>query len=103
MVVRPAAEVRRVAAALASLDVPDEAAAEVTFYDARRPFPHALPWWSDDGRIEVVVAGRRHAISVFRPDGRGGSPASRVLQQAVGVKGTSRGAATVLRVAARLG
>ncbi len=38
--------------------------AEVSFFDGRREFPHALPWRPDQGRVTVVAADRRHAIAV---------------------------------------
>ena len=101
-VVRSAPFVRAVAARLEALAVPAGVPVEVSFYDARRPFPHPLPWTTPDPRVEVLYADRRHAITAFRPRGPGGSPAARLLPPVVGVEVTARGAATVLSVAARL-
>jgi hypothetical protein len=101
-VVRSASFVREVAARLAGLAVPDDVPVEVLVYDARRPFPHPLPWTTSDGQVEVLHADRRHAITAFHQQGLGGSPAGRVLPELVGVPVTARGAGTLLRVAARL-
>jgi len=55
-----------------------------------------------DGRVEVVAGDHRHAVTAFYPDGRGGSSASTLLQELTGVRVTSRGAPTILRLARRL-
>jgi uncharacterized protein (DUF1697 family) len=87
------------------LDLADELVAvpgnaEVAFFDGRRDFPETLPWRPERGRLTVVRADRRHAIAVN--DEPRTSYATPVLERLLGVRVTSRGAATVLAVAARL-
>ena len=101
-VVRSAAFVREVADRLGALAVPDDVPVEVSLYDARRPFPHPLPWTTPDGQVEVLHADRRHAITAFHNQGLGGSPAGRVLAGLVGVKVTARSAGTMVRLPPRL-
>lgn len=77
-----------------------EGNAEVAFYDARRDFPEPLPWRPASGRVTVLHADRRHAIAVN--DEPRTSYATPVLERLLGLRVTSRGAATVLAVAERL-
>jgi hypothetical protein len=74
---------------------------EVSFFAARADFPAALPWRPEAGRVTVVHADRRHAIAV--DDEPRTSYATPVLEGFLGLRVTSRGAATVLAVAERLG
>ena len=73
---------------------------EVSFFDTRGDFPAALPWRPDGGRLTVVAADRRHAIAV--DDEARTSYATPALERLLGVPVTSRGAATVLRLAGLL-
>lgn len=75
-------------------------AAEVTLYDAGRPFPHALPWRPTTGRLTVVSADHRHAVCVN--DEPGTSYGTPVLERLLGVPATSRSTGTVLGVVERL-
>jgi len=77
-----------------------EGNAEVAFFDARDDFPQAVPWRPATGRLTVVRADRRHAIVV--DDEPRTSYATPVLERLLGLRVTSRGAATVLAVADRL-
>jgi hypothetical protein len=77
-----------------------EGNAEVAFFDTRREFPEPLPWRPETGRLTVVVADRRHAIAVNDEERR--SFATPTLERLLGVPVTSRGAGTILRLAARL-
>jgi uncharacterized protein (DUF1697 family) len=74
-----------------------EGNAEVAVFDARRDFPQALPWRPEGARVTVVEADRRHALAV--DDEPRTSYATPVLERLLGVPVTSRGAATLLRVA----
>jgi uncharacterized protein (DUF1697 family) len=74
--------------------------AEVSLYDTRSDFPVALPWRPDRGRVTVVRADRRHAVSVN--DQPRTSFATPTLEALLGVPVTSRGLSTVQRLAARL-
>jgi uncharacterized protein (DUF1697 family) len=94
--VRTAGWVRRLAVELVLV----EGNAEVSFFDSRHDFPEALPWRPAAGRLTVVRADRRHAISVNDEPRR--SHATPVLERLLGVRVTSRGADTVLAVADRL-
>jgi uncharacterized protein (DUF1697 family) len=77
-----------------------EGNAEVAFFDGRHDFPEALPWRPATGRLTVVRADRRHAIVV--DDEPRTSYATPVLERLLGLRVTSRGAATVVSVADRL-
>jgi uncharacterized protein (DUF1697 family) len=77
-----------------------EGNAEVAFYDGRHDFPEALPWRPESGRLTVVAADRRHAIALN--DEPRTSYATPALERLLELRVTSRGAATVLAVAARL-
>lgn len=94
--VRSAAWVSDLAARLAGVD----GNAEVAFFDVRHDFPEALPWRPESGRLTVVHADRQHAIAVN--DEPRTSYATPVLERLLGLRVTSRGAETVLAVAARL-
>ena len=74
---------------------------EASLFDARHDFPATLPWRPESGRVTVVDADRRHAIAV--DDDPRTSYATPVLEALLGLPVTSRGAATVLAVAERLG
>ena len=94
--VRPARWVLDLADRLADF----EGNAEVAFFDGRHDFPEPLPWRSEEGRLTVLAADRRHAVAVN--DEPRTSYATPVLERLLGLRVTSRGAATVLAVAARL-
>jgi hypothetical protein len=83
-------------------DLPDDLPVEVAFFDARPPFPLALPWTSPDGRLRVLLGDHRHAVTTFHDDSGRGSNATAVLQEVTGVKVTSRSLGTVRRVADRI-
>jgi len=74
--------------------------AELAVYDARRDFPEPLPWRPAGAAITITAADRRHAVAVN--DRPRTSYATPVLERLLGVPVTSRGAATVLRVAGLL-
>jgi hypothetical protein len=74
--------------------------AEVSFFDMRSDFPHPLPWRPDTGRLTVVAADRRHALAIDDEERR--SYATPTLERLLGIPVTSRGAGTILRLAARL-
>jgi uncharacterized protein (DUF1697 family) len=74
--------------------------AEVAFFDIRRDFPEPFPWRPATGRLTVVAADRRHAIAVNDEERR--SFATPTLERLLGVPVTSRGAGTILRLAARM-
>ena len=75
-------------------------AAEVTLYDASRPFPEDLPWRPATGGLTVVRADARHAICVNDEPGTSyGTPA---LERLLGVPATSRSTGTMLGVVERL-
>jgi uncharacterized protein (DUF1697 family) len=94
--VRSAAWILRLADRLAAI----EGNAEVSFYDARHDFRVPLPWRPETGRLTVVHADRRHAIAVN--DRPRTSYATPTLERLLGVRVTSRGASTLLRLADRL-
>jgi hypothetical protein len=81
----------------ASTDVGDQA--EVSMYDARADFPEPLPWRPARGRVTVVRADRRHAVSVN--DLPRTSYATPVLEALLGVAVTSRGLSTLQRLVER--
>lgn len=74
--------------------------AEVSFYDARSDFPVALPWRPSRGRVTVLRADRRHAVSAN--DEPRTSYATPELERLLGLGVTSRGLATMQRLAERL-
>ena len=80
-------------------DVPDHA--EVSFFDGADPFPEPLPWTSAGRGLVVIRADGLHAVSVNDPEGSSG--ATWVLEDLLGVKVTSRGVPTMLRLLVRLG
>lgn len=84
------------------LDLPDDLPVEVAFFDARPPFPLALPWATPDGRLRVLLGDHRHAVTTFHDDSGRGSNATAVLQEVTGVKVTSRSLGTVRRVVDRI-
>ena len=79
-------------------DVGDRA--EVSLYDVRRDFPEPLPWRPARGRVTVVRADRRHAVSVN--DMPRTSYATPALEALLGAPVTSRGLPTMRRLADRL-
>ncbi len=94
--VRPARWVLDLVAA--STDVGDRA--EVSLYDLRADFPEPLPWRPSRGRLTVVRADRRHAVSVN--DVPHTSYATPALESLLGRPVTSRGLSTMQRLADRL-
>src|SRR4051794_12190160 len=74
--------------------------AEVSLFQARADLPVALPWRPDRGRVTVVRADRRHAVSVN--DLARTSYATPELERLLGVRVTSRGLSTLQRLAERL-
>ena len=101
-VVRSAPWLRELVARLVDLDLDPDTPAEVSFFDARPPFPLDLPWTAPDGRLVVVAGDHRHAVSTWSREARTGSNGTAVLQEIVGAPVTSRGLETVRRVVARL-
>jgi hypothetical protein len=73
---------------------------EVSFFDSRSDFPASLPWRPDGGRVTVVRADRRHAVSVN--DLPRTSYATPALESLLGLRVTSRGLSTMQRLAERL-
>jgi hypothetical protein len=71
--------------------------AEVSVFDLRADFPVPVPWRPPRGRVTVVRADRRHAVSVN--DAARTSYATPELERLLGVRVTSRGLATVQRLA----
>lgn len=100
-VVRPARWVVDLAGWLRGLEVPEGTATEVVLFDARA-LPVELPWSTAGGVLTVVRGDRRHAVATTAPGGLRGSSAGPVLQGLTGVKGTARGAGTMLRLAERI-
>jgi hypothetical protein len=82
----------------ATRDVGDHA--EVSFYDLRSDFPASPPWRPESGRVTVVRADRRHAVSV--DDLPRTSYATPALESLLGLRVTSRGLSTIQRLAERL-
>ena len=58
---------------------------------------HLVDTFEAAGAVDV-----ESAVTAFHPDGRGGSSANTLLQELTGVRVTSRGAPTILRLARRL-
>jgi hypothetical protein len=69
-------------------------------YDLRADFPQSLPWRPSRGRVTVVRADRRHAVSVN--DLPRTSYATPALESLLGRPVTSRGLSTMPRLAGRL-
>ena len=82
----------------ASTDVGDRA--EVSMFDLRADFREALPWRPSRGRVTVVRADRRHAVSVN--DLPRTSYATPALESLLDRPVTSRGLSTMQRLAERL-
>ena len=74
--------------------------AEVSLYDQRADFPEPLPWRPSRGRVTVIRADRRHAVSVN--DLPHTSYATPALESLLGRPVTSRGLSTMQRLAERL-
>ncbi|GAA2122805.1 DUF1697 domain-containing protein [Nocardioides bigeumensis] len=100
-VVRTANWVWCVAEESDELDLPDDEAHEVVFFDAKVPVE--IPWTSPDGHLRILGGGAGYAITSFKRYPRGpGSTAGPTLEQLTGVKGTARGVSTIRRLAARI-
>ncbi len=74
--------------------------AEVSLYDAGSDFPAPLPWRPEGGRLTVVRADRRHAVSIN--DLARTSYATPTLEALLRLRVTSRGLSTMQRLAERL-
>ncbi|WP_151081413.1 hypothetical protein [Nocardioides cynanchi] len=74
--------------------------AEISFYDDHRDFPEPLPWRPEGGRVTVVQADRLHAVSTN--DEPRTSYATPTLEALLGIGVTSRGLATMQKLAERL-
>lgn len=99
VVVRRAAWITDLLRRADAFGLPDGVPVEVAFFDARPPFPITPPWTSPDGRLRVLLGDHRHAVTSFHDASGRGSNAPVVLQEATGVRVTSRGIDTVRRVA----
>jgi hypothetical protein len=73
---------------------------EVTLFDGSAPFPEPLPW-SPTPEVTVLSADRLHAIVHNHVARR--SFGTRVVETRLGVRATSRGVGTVLRLLDRVG
>ncbi len=80
----------------------DEESAEVALFDSRPPLPVELPWTAPDGSLRILAGDHRHAVTGWRRREGRGANATRVLQDLVGVKVTSRGTPTMLRLAQKI-
>jgi uncharacterized protein (DUF1697 family) len=74
--------------------------AEISLYDDTRDFPEPLPWRPASGRVTVVQADRMHAVAMN--DEPRTSFATPALEALLGIKVTSRGLATMRKLAERL-
>ena len=74
--------------------------AEVSIYDARADVPESLPWRPTRGRMIVVSADRRHAVSLN--DEPRTSFATPELERLLALPVTSRGLSTMRRLAEHL-
>jgi Protein of unknown function (DUF1697) len=74
--------------------------AEVSFFDGPDPFPETLPWEVPDAGLTVVRADARHAVSLNDLERTSG--ATWTLERRLGMKVTSRGVPTMVRLQARL-
>jgi hypothetical protein len=80
-------------------DVPD--GCELTVFESPSPFPEPLPWSPDRQEVTVLRADHLHAVVLNHRERRSrGTP---VVEARLGVRATSRGVGTVLRLLARLG
>ena len=74
--------------------------AEVSFFDGPAPFPEPLPWRSPEGGLTVIRADALHALSL--DDVEQTSGATWTLERLLGMRVTSRGVPTMLRLQSRL-
>ena len=74
--------------------------AEVSFFDGPDPFPEPLPWRSSEGGLTVIRADALHALSL--DDVEQTSGATWTLERLLGMRVTSRGVPTMLRLQGRL-
>ena len=74
--------------------------AEVSFFDGPDPFPEPLPWESPDTGLTVIRADALHAVSLNDIERTSG--ATWTLERRLGMRVTSRGVPTVLRLQTRL-
>ena len=74
--------------------------AEVSFFDGPEPFPEPLPWRSPEGGLTVIRADALHALSL--DDVEQTSGATWTLERLLGMRVTSRGVPTMLRLQSRL-
>jgi hypothetical protein len=75
--------------------------AEVTLFDGPAVFPEPLPWVPERGDVTVLSADGRHAVVLNHRERRSnGTP---VIERRLGVRATSRGIPTLLRLLARHG
>ena len=72
---------------------------ELTLFDGPPDFPEPLPW-TPAPDVTVLRADRRHAVVHNHVERR--SAGTKLLETRLGVRATSRGAGTVLRLLARL-
>jgi uncharacterized protein DUF1697 len=73
--------------------------AEVSFFDGPDPFPEALPWEAPRAGVTIIRADALHAVSL---DDEQTSGATWTLEKRLGIKVTSRGVPTMIRLQARL-
>lgn len=74
---------------------------ELTVFDGAPELPVALPWSSPGGEVTILSAGPGHAVVLNHLERRSnGTPA---IERLLGVRATSRGVGTVLRLLARVG
>ena len=72
---------------------------ELTVFDGPDPFPEPLPWVPERGDVTVLRADARHALVLNHLARR--SAGTRVVEHRLGVRATSRGTGTVLRLLAK--
>ncbi len=99
-VVRRADWCAELADRITGLEFLDDEEGEVALFDSRQPLPVELPWQSPKG-LRILAGDHRHAITGWRR-ARGGGNATPVLQELTGVKVTSRGTPTMLRLARKI-
>lgn len=99
VMVRPERWVRGLADQLAA-DALDPGATEVSVFDGHGAFPRPLPWTPEPGRVTVLRADARHAVSVNAKPRT--SVATPVLERLLAVPVTSRGLSTILRLGRRI-
>lgn len=100
VVVRPGPWVVALAGRLREMGLDPRESHEVVLYDALAPPPVVVPW--REGRLAILVADDQHAVTAWERTDARGSNAGRVLERLLGVPGTARGTATIMRLAERL-